>query len=541
MQAELHTLRALTLASCALVPTALATPSAPQDSTDLTVLKVGETGSGSFNYWGEDTGVRAYSMSATSCNEGTLPVPFGADTVHVGQNMFRYHEGRLEQLGFSWVHQDWCAINELGCGTCQATSCSTLGVGCASTTSGGVNEGSTGYGKHDLDPTTANFIQPTTAPTGNLPIKGRLQVPTAAMGLPGARYLMELQYLCGEDHFDGNARNSVAWREVNTSAANGNVNGSGHVIRRYECGLEAWAEFDPSVTIVELANDLEPTALGAALGHYVLGYNATSLGEGLWRYEYALQNINSDQAVSSFSIPIACGVQLSDIYFHDVDGHSGSPWSSTDWSASQAGGLMTWESTETHAQSPDANAIRWGELYNFGFTANAAPTSSNAIMGMFKPGPRSAMTTGVDGPCGTPTCGTSSYCLAGANSVSTMGAKISSSGSTSVGANDLSLCVSDGVPGQFGLFFYGPSQAMNVFGDGFLCVSSGFFRLNPPIAASVQGGYARVLDLAAAPMNAGAGAITPGSTWNFQLWYRDPVGGGAGFNLSDGLSTTWCP
>jgi hypothetical protein len=35
--------------------------------------------------------------------------------------------------------------------------------------------------------------------------------------------------------------------------------------------------------------------------------------------------------------------------------------------------------------------------------------------------------------------------------------------------------------------------------------------------------------------------ITAGSTWNFQFWYRNPAAGGAGFNLSDGLSIRFCP
>jgi hypothetical protein len=35
--------------------------------------------------------------------------------------------------------------------------------------------------------------------------------------------------------------------------------------------------------------------------------------------------------------------------------------------------------------------------------------------------------------------------------------------------------------------------------------------------------------------------ITPGSTWTFQFWYRDLAAGGAGFNLSNELSATFCP
>ena len=33
--------------------------------------------------------------------------------------------------------------------------------------------------------------------------------------------------------------------------------------------------------------------------------------------------------------------------------------------------------------------------------------------------------------------------------------------------------------------------------------------------------------------------LTPGSTWKFQCWFRDPPAGGATFNLSTGLSVTF--
>jgi hypothetical protein len=38
------------------------------------------------------------------------------------------------------------------------------------------------------------------------------------------------------------------------------------------------------------------------------------------------------------------------------------------------------------------------------------------------------------------------------------------------------------------------------------------------------------------------GALVPGSTWNFQFWYRDSKGPlQSGFNLSDALTATFCP
>jgi hypothetical protein len=58
---------------------------------------------------------------------------------------------------------------------------------------------------------------------------------------------------------------------------------------------------------------------------------------------------------------------------------------------------------ETFAQNPNANAIRFGTLYNFRFDADQPPQSANATVGFFKTG--SPTTVGIQAPGGgiTPT------------------------------------------------------------------------------------------------------------------------------------------
>lgn len=132
-------------------------------------------------------------------------------------------------------------------------------------------------------------------------------------------------------------------------------------------------------------------------------------------------------------------------------------------------------------------------------------------------------------------CAFETYCTGAPNSAGA-GASISASGSASVCANDLVLHVSGAISAQFGMFYYGPNQVQAPFGDGFRCVGAGglgTFRLLPPLPASGTGTAQHALDLSAPP--ASAGQILPGSSWNFQYWYRDPAFGGTGFNLSDAL------
>ena len=121
------------------------------------------------------------------------------------------------------------------------------------------------------------------------------------------------------------------------------------------------------------------------------------------------------------------------------------------------------------------------------------------------------------------------YCLSTPNSTGT--AAISATGSASIAANDLTLSVST-VPNQPGIFYYGPNQIQLVFGNGFRCVGGIVVRLNPPSNA--------VGNVATRVVNVLGEGIVPG-TLNFQYWHRDPAGGGAFFNLSDGLEIVFVP
>lgn len=128
------------------------------------------------------------------------------------------------------------------------------------------------------------------------------------------------------------------------------------------------------------------------------------------------------------------------------------------------------------------------------------------------------------------------FCTTSPNSAGP-GARMGWSGEPSIAANSFWLTVTAAAPGQNGIFYYGPNQVQTPFGNGVRCVGGGVVRL-PVIQTDAFGDAQLHLDFTTLPPG---GAITPNSTWNFQFWYRDPPGGGATFNLSDGLSVTFCP
>lgn len=142
----------------------------------------------------------------------------------------------------------------------------------------------------------------------------------------------------------------------------------------------------------------------------------------------------------------------------------------------------------------------------------------------------------VDPLCGCPL--PVSFCAGAPNSVSTLGAYMGYSGTTFVSSNNLVLEAHDLPPNKTCRFFYGQDTSINVpFGNGVRCINGPFFRL-PATTSDGLGNVAYNLDLTTPPSG---GQISAGQSWGFQNWYRDPAGGGAFFNSSDGLKFTFCP
>lgn len=125
----------------------------------------------------------------------------------------------------------------------------------------------------------------------------------------------------------------------------------------------------------------------------------------------------------------------------------------------------------------------------------------------------------------------SGFCVTSPNSGGD-GARMSVSGSPSVASNDLVLRAS-GLPANTpGVFHYGTPGMASAFGDGVTCLGGSLFRLDF-VHADAGGFSIQAVDNTAPPVM--AGALLPGTTWGFQLYYRDPAAGGTGFNLSDGV------
>ena len=129
-------------------------------------------------------------------------------------------------------------------------------------------------------------------------------------------------------------------------------------------------------------------------GRLIVAYDVTALPAGGYRYEYAIYNMNNDAGVGGFSVPASACTAISNIGFHAVRNHAAEPdapsYSNDPWASAVGGGEVAW-TTESFAVNPNANAIRWGTMYNFRFDSDRPPTGAVANITLFKTGGTTAV------------------------------------------------------------------------------------------------------------------------------------------------------
>ncbi|MGP1271721.1 MAG: GC-type dockerin domain-anchored protein [Phycisphaerales bacterium] len=372
----------------------MAGPSTGQIGPDVIVAEL--TGP---SLWGQIGGVSAYSLGTTSCNLGDEDLLWDDETndgtpgnLHpvIAQNMFRLKDGRFEQIGMSWLKHGFFALNQNGlCGfPCDPAPGfgTALGPGCSDPYSSGLNGSQTGLGaRFEINAATGEYPWPFTGDgtSGNSLFK-RIQVQNTDLDPSlnaGAIYFGEGHYVTPDDAAAGNDNNNASYREMRVNSLGSNGWSMSYVggTQRGKPAILAWKDYDPTVETVPV--DVEGD------GRFWVAYQVTDNGDGTWRYEYAVHNLSSDRSGGSLTIPVGSGVTVTNAGFKDIDYHSGEPWDNTDWSVSVGSDEIVWASPQTFAQNPNSNALRWGTLYNFWFTADSAPEEAQISLGLFKPGP----------------------------------------------------------------------------------------------------------------------------------------------------------
>lgn len=367
---------------------------------DVTVFQFTDIG----NY-GNTGGIVGYAVGTRSCNRGSTPLNWcdqasgcaAGATTHdhpvIAQNLYRLKDGRLDQIGMSWLKHGFLSTNSTtaGCAGSSGQSCTSppagsnqLGVGCTDPYNASLNGGRPLGMRSEVNGTTGAYPFPYT----NVAASGTYEQRIKVMGTdvdsalnPGALYFAEAQYIAPDDAAAGNGLNNASYRQVTVgSGPSYSLSMTGSMFEMLSA-IEAWKAAD---TQVERLNVDVPSS--TPLERFQIARRVTNPSPGVWHFEYAVRNHNSDRAAQAFAVDFPDGTAITNVGFHDIDSHSGEPYSTTDWTPSVDGGTGTvsW-ATETFATNNNANALRWATMYNFWFDADS-PFAGLHTLTLFKPG-----------------------------------------------------------------------------------------------------------------------------------------------------------
>ncbi|MFN0059511.1 MAG: hypothetical protein ACKVX7_13725 [Planctomycetota bacterium] len=346
------------------------------------------------------SGITAYSFGATSCNIGSLPVSWILATNQhpvVTRGLYRLRDGVMEQIGMSWCQHLFFALSQALCsaGACTPTAGTSLGVGCSDPLSASTAGAQQNLGPRSaVNAATGDFAYPFSAPAFTGALDRRLQVAVADLDPtlnPGALYFVSTYYLAADDTVAGNDLNNGSYRQLSVAASpSGQFELqflAGQTTVRQKSPIEAWQDALPDVSVqfVDVAGD----------GRIIAACRVIPAA-GLYRYEYAFYNQNSDRCVSAISVPLG-GATVSAPGFHAVASHSGEPYSNAPWSATISPAEVVW-ATESFATNPNANALRWDTMYNFRFLSAQAPATGAVTLTLFKPGATTTVVAQLPAP-----------------------------------------------------------------------------------------------------------------------------------------------
>lgn len=398
-------------------PSALEAQSNLRPGTDVSLGILGEIDEvgrvGSY-----PTGVEAVAMSTTSCNLGSVDVPWLAamqeDHPMIAFLVARESDGRLVQISDrSYLKHGFFALSNSQCIPCQHPSNgSFLGVGCSDTYGIGNNGDNYWLGPpSEIDPWLGTWqarcsffdVGLTNLPcdgnrsysraqAGSLDAAGfRVRIQHPDLDVPGASYYYAAHYVIqGEP--EANRENNMGSRAMSVVQS-----GTG-----FNVATGAGVYLDGSILRRWTGATLSSNTNGGNDGRVYVAAKVTQVG-GVYHYEYALHNRDNSGGINEIRIPICSSSTISNFGFHDIDQNPGN-----DWTMSVQGNQLVF-------QAPAGNALEWNTIYNIWFDSSSAPEqngSADLFQERLAPGAAASFAVSVPTPGGNynvdlgPGCGT---------------------------------------------------------------------------------------------------------------------------------------
>ncbi|MFT5079879.1 MAG: hypothetical protein ACI84E_000529 [Planctomycetota bacterium] len=344
-------------------------------------------------------GINGIAMATTACNIGSVKVPWQSpmleDHAMISFLVARENNGRFEQISDrSYVKHGFFALTSSYCNTCQEGPFGggdLLGLGCSDTYKVN-NNGDMFYlaPPAEIDPwlgewdATCSYFDLGTSGTGTCddvrslsqsqvaalgPVGTRVNVLDADLNVPGADFFYQGFYTVrGEaenlrrDNL-GHRQFTPSWNGSSWNLPSSGGSGQGDFVNGPI--VQRWS----GATVTSVANGNDD---GRVYGAVKVTPHVPF--DGLYRYEYVLQNRDNSRGIDSFSLPVCSSARILNAGFSDVDGDP-----LTDWNITVGSGAVTWDGT--------GNPLEWNTLYNFWFDSDAAPTSGFASLDQAAPGP----------------------------------------------------------------------------------------------------------------------------------------------------------
>ncbi len=451
----------------ALSATVVAQPNV-RPGTDVLLSTLGGLGSpsGTSSRIGTyPTGQQSWGVSTTSCNVGTINVPWirdmNVDHPQMGMWMYREYNGRLEQIStFIGVKHGFTSTNSPGCGSCPGGAGTSLVIGCTDTYGASLNYSHTYMAPpSEINPWTGVWTSvgshfdrgyPVVSPPQNTdnvrspisftaPNQGyRNLVWDSELGQAGATYWASGYYnVIGEP--DANRENNFGTRTFSAS-----WNGTSWTWN----GTSGTLYNTPAIYRWSGASVNSATNAGGADGRFYVAVKVTGPVAGVYHYEYAVFNRDNNREGGRVRIPVCAAASVSNLFFRDPDHTPGNDWT------------MTRNATEIVFTAPSGNSnnITWGNLFNFAFDSDASPAAANVSVDQALAGAGNAsVDVGSQAPldvrnlflgagCGTPTAP-----LLGANGPASLGNAGFALNVSGVANGSSCAFVLSGVPGALNL------------------------------------------------------------------------------------------
>jgi hypothetical protein len=442
-------------------------------SPDIQIVTAGVPGAPADNPAARFFGL---AMGTVSCNVGTIRIPFQSVNTnpmsynhpYIATNVYRINaQGRLEQLTAAWIKHAFSSASAsqaavpgpngqpaCGTGSCGTGSGPIMGLNCSDTYSSGLNLGMgnlaprgevvpndvginvdigeplpagrtwLGYnprgsffdlfqgssGSDIQGAATADGVKSYTTGSTNTPWKLNMirtdEINTAALG-PSGRVLMESYYVLNGDV---SKMNNHAWRRFRyTQPAN---SGGNEVVPATSAfAFDGPHTFGPPIMTW---GDQQQLAQPSSEGSVYVASRVVNLGNGQWRYEYNVYNMDLYRQVGGIEIPVPSIAEMSDMntwrprqqtfWLDPITNASGvitsarqrwidnSPWTMSIDNTKDA--LMLAPVPVADNANPPSptnptlpNTIRWGTMYTYWYTSNFPPRmNGSAIITPYRSG-----------------------------------------------------------------------------------------------------------------------------------------------------------